>query len=139
LTRRLQAAGASAYPRHMGTIDVRRRSAVTALIGVFVVWTVVSLMLPRTDVGSFAQDPAGARIGPLTVLSAIASDRPTTSVDAARSEHPDAIPAVISAAAGTRSAFLWLIGNVRYPVSLIAMSRLAAGVLRRGPPSSPLT
>lgn len=128
----------SAYPRHVGTLDVRPRSAVTALIGVFVVWSVVSLMLPRTDMGSFTQDPAGARIGPMIVLSAIASDRPTTSLDAGRSPHPDAIPAVISAAAGTRSALLWLIGNVRFPASLIAMSRLATGLVRRGPPSSPL-
>jgi hypothetical protein len=115
----LQAAGPSAYPHHVGTLDARPRSAITALIGAFVVWSVVSLMLPRTDMRSFVQDPAGARFGPLIVLSAIASDRPTTSLDA-----------------GTRSALMWLIGDVRFPASSIAISRLAAGLVRRGPPPS---
>ncbi len=72
----------------------------------------------------------------MTVLAAIASDRPTTSLDAGRSDHPDVIPALVSAEAGTRSALLWLIGDVRIPVASIATSRLASGLVRRGPPFS---
>jgi hypothetical protein len=118
----------------VGTLEVRPRSAVVAVIAVVVVWSVASLMVPRTDVGPSASDPVGARIGPMSVLAAIASDRPTMTLDAGRSEHPDTIPAVVSAEAGTRSALLWLIGDVRFPASLIATSRLAADVVRRGPP-----
>jgi hypothetical protein len=117
------------------TLDVRPRSAVTALVGVVLAWSVVSLTLPRTDVGSFVEDLAGARIGPMTLLVAIASDRPTAPLDAARTEHPDVIPAVLSTDAGTRTALLWAIGVLGVPVSSIATSRLAAGVSRRGPPS----
>jgi hypothetical protein len=127
--------GPNAYPHDVEALDPPR-NAVTAFIGVVLVWSVVSLTLPRTDGKSFAQDPAGARIGPMTALVAIASDRPTTPLDARRSEHPDAIPALLSAEAGTRSALLWLIGDVRFPASLIATSRLAADVVRRGPPFS---
>jgi hypothetical protein len=134
---RLHAAGVSAYPQDVGTLDARPRSAVTTLIGVILVWSVVSLtLLPRTHVGSFAEDPIGAKLGPLTVLVAIASDRPTTTLDARRSERPDAIPAVVSAEAGTRSALLSQFGDVRFPASSIATSRLAAVVVRRGPPLS---
>jgi hypothetical protein len=99
------------------------------------VWSVVSLTLPRTDVESFVLDPAGARIGPMAVLAAIASDRPTTSLDTGRSGHPDVIPAVLSTEAGTRSALVWATWDVRVPVSSLATSRLTAGVSRRGPPS----
>jgi hypothetical protein len=132
----LQAAGSNAYAHRVGTLDARQRSAVTALIGVVLVWSVASLTLPRTDLGSLAADPVGARIGPMTMLAAIASDRPATTFGARRSEHLDAIPAVLSAEAGTRSALRWLIGDVRFPASLIAISRLASGVARRGPPFS---
>jgi hypothetical protein len=130
----LQDAGANAYPRRVETLDARARSAFTALIGVVLVWAVASLTLPRTDLGSIARDPDGAWTGPITALEAIASDRPTAAFDARRSEHPDAIPAVISAEAGTRSALLWVIGDERFPPSSIATSRLADGVVRRGPP-----
>jgi hypothetical protein len=132
----LQDAGPNAYAHRVGTLDARQRSAVTALIGVVLVWSVASLVLPRTDLGSLAADPVGARIGPMSILAAIASDRPATTLDAPRSEHPDAIPAVLSAEAGTRSALQWLIGDVRFPASLIATSRLASGMGRRGPPFS---
>jgi hypothetical protein len=133
---RLRAPGVNAYPQGVGTLDARPRSAVTTLIGVVLVWSIASLTLPRSDVGSFAEDPVGARLGPMTELVAITSDRPTTTLDARRSEHPDAIPAVVSAEVGTRSALLWLFGDVRFPASSIATSRLAVVVLRRGPPFS---
>jgi hypothetical protein len=119
----------------VGTLDASPRSAVTTLIGVVLVWSVALLMLPRADLGSFAEDPVGARLGPMAVVVAIASDRPTT-LDARRSEHADAIPAIVSVEAGTRSALLWLFGDARFPASLIATSRLAAVVVRRGPPFS---
>ena len=130
----MQVPGPNAYAHLVGTLDARPRSAVTALVGVVLVWSVVSLTLPRTDVESFVLDLAGARIGPMAVLAAIASDRPTTSLDTGRSQHPDVIPAVLSLEAGTRSALLWATWDVRVPVSSIATSRLAAGVSRRGPP-----
>jgi hypothetical protein len=117
-------------------IDARPRSAVAALISVVLVWSIVSLTLPRTDMRSFAQDPVGAWIGPTTVLATIASDRPTPTLDARRNEHPDVIPAIVSAEADTRSALLWLIGDVRLPTSLLTTLRLAAGLVRRGPPFS---
>jgi hypothetical protein len=121
----------------VGTLDARPGSAVTALSGVVIlVWAVSSLMLPRNGAESLATYPVGARIEPMTVLVAMASDRPARSLDARRVEHPDAIPALLSADAGTRSALLWLIGDVRFPASLIATSRLAADVARRGPPFS---
>jgi hypothetical protein len=132
---RLHASGVNAYPQGVGTLDARPRSAVTTLIGVVLVCSVALLPLPRTDVGSFAEDPVGAILGPMSVLVAIASDWPTT-LETRRSEHPDAIPAVVSAEAGTRSALLWLFGDVRFPASSIATLRLAAVVVRRGPPFS---
>jgi hypothetical protein len=70
----------------------------------------------------------------MTVLAVIASDRPTASLDAARSDHPDVFPANLSVEAGTRSALSWVIGDVQVPASSIATSRLAAGASRRGPP-----
>jgi hypothetical protein len=115
------------------------KSAVTMVIGVVLVWSLASLTLTQTDLGAFARDPVGARIGPMTVLEAIASDRPMTTFDARPSEHPDALPAVVSADAGTRSALLWVIGDVRLPASFIATSRLASGIARRGPPFSFVT
>ena len=118
----------------MGTLDVRSRSAVNAIIGVLLVWAVVSLTLPSADLRSFTFDPVGARIGPMTSLEAIASDRPTTSLTVRRSDHPEVIPAVVSAEAGTRAALLWVMRDVRFPASLMAMSPLATGVGRRGPP-----
>jgi hypothetical protein len=132
----LHAAGPDAYPHGVEVLDARPRNAMTVLIGILLVWSVVSLTLPRTDVDAFAQDPVGVRIGPMIALVAIASDRPTARLDARQSEHPDAIPALLWAEAGTRSALLWLIGDVRFPASLIATSRLAADVVRRGPPLS---
>lgn len=131
----MQTGGPNAYPRGVEAIDASPRDAVTVLIGLVLVWSVASLTLPRTDVGSFASDPEGVRIGPMTMLVAIASDRPAT-VLAQLDEHPDAVPALLSAKAGTRSALLWLIGDVRFPASLIATSRIAGDVVRRGPPFS---
>ncbi len=118
----------------VGTLDVRSRSAVNAIIGVLLVWAVASLMLPAADLRSFTFNPVGARIGPMASLEAIASDRPTTTLDLRRSDHPVAIPAVVSADAGTRAALLWVMRDVRFPTSLMAMSPLATGVARRGPP-----
>ena len=51
-------------------------------------------------------------------------------------EHLDVIPAVIAADAGTRSALLWVIGDVRFPASSITASRIVDSVVRRGPPRS---
>lgn len=124
------------YPRRVGTLDVRSRRAITVVIGVVLVWSVASLTLPRPDAGSFTGDPFGARIVPKTTLAAIASDRPTTSLDARRSEYLDVIPAVVSTEAGTRSALLWEIGDGRVLASSIATSPLATGLVRRGPPFS---
>ena len=118
----------------VGTLDARSRSAVNAIIGVLLVWAVASLMLPAADLRSFTFDPVGARIGPMASLEAIASDRPTASLDLRRSDHPVAIPAVVSADAGTRAALLSVMRDVRFPTSLMAMSPLATGVVRRGPP-----
>ena len=126
----------NAYPHRVEAIDARPRSAVTALISVVLVWSVVSLTLAATDVGSLVRGPAGARVGPMTSLVAIASDRPTTTFDAGYNGHPDAIPAVVSAEAVTRSALHPLIGDVRFPASSIATSRIATAVARRGPPPS---
>jgi hypothetical protein len=91
-------------------------------------------MLPAADLRSFTFDPVGARIGPMASLEAVASDRPTASLDLRRSDHPVAIPAVVSADAGTRAALLSVMRDVRFPTSLMAMSPLATGVVRRGPP-----
>ena len=99
------------------------------------VWSVAWLTLSGT-VGSFAPDPVGARIGPMTMLATIASNRPTASLDARRSEHPEVVPALLLADAGTRSSLLWRIGDVSFPASSIATSRLASDVVRRGPPLS---
>ena len=118
----------------VGTLDARSRSAVNAIIGVLLVWAVASLMLPAADLRSFTFDPVGARIGPMASLEAVASDRPTASLDLRRSDHPVAIPAVVSADAGTRAALLSVMRDVRFPTSLMAMSPLATGVVRRGPP-----
>lgn len=118
----------------VGTLDTRSRSAVNAIIGVLLVWAVASLMLPAADLRSFTFDPVGARIGPMASLEAVASDRPTASLDLRRSDHPVAIPAVVSADAGTRAALLSVMRDVRFPTSLMAMSPLATGVVRRGPP-----
>jgi hypothetical protein len=118
----------------VGTLDVRSRTAVNAVIGVLLVWAVASLTLPSADLRSFVFDPIGARIGPMTSLEAVASDRPTTSLDVRRNDRPDVIPAVVSAEAGTRAALLWVMRDVRFPTSLMAASPLAAGVTHRGPP-----
>ena len=118
----------------VGTLDARSRSAVNAIIGVLLVWAVASLMLPAADLRSFTFDPVGARIGPMASLEAVASDRPTASLDLRRSDRPVAIPAVVSADAGTRAALLSVMRDVRFPTSLMAMSPLATGVVRRGPP-----
>jgi hypothetical protein len=118
----------------VGTLDARSRTAVNAMIGVLLAWAVASLMLPSADLRSFTFDPVGARIGPMTSLDAVASDRPTTSLDIRRNDGPDVIPAVASIEAGTRAALLWVIRDVRFPMSLVATSPLAAGVTRRGPP-----
>ena len=118
----------------VGTLDVRSRAAVNAIIGVLLAWAVASLVLPAADLRSITFDPAGARIGPMTSLDAIASDRPTRSIDLRRNDRPDAIPAVLSAEAGTRAALLWVMGDVRFPASLVSTSPLATGVSRRGPP-----
>lgn len=118
----------------MGTLDARSRSAVNAIIGVILVWAVASLTLPSADLRSFTLDPVGARIGPMASLDAIASDRPTTSLDVRRSDRPDVIPAVASAAAGTRAALSWVMRDVRFPTSLMATSPLRTGMARRGPP-----
>jgi hypothetical protein len=107
-------------------------------MGVVLVWSVVALMLPRTDADRIAPDPIGARIEPMTALTAIASDRPTTTLDVRRAEHPDAIPAIVSATAGTRSALVRPNGDVRSPMTSIARARFAAQVTRRGPPFSSL-
>jgi hypothetical protein len=96
--------------------------------------------LPGTDLGSFAARPIGERIGPTTDLEAIASDRPTTTFDARRSEHPDTVtPAEVSAGTAIRSALRRLTGDVRSPASVIARSRFAIEMVLRGPPSSFLT
>ena len=124
----------------MGTLEARPRNAVTALIGVLLVWSVAALTLPRADIGSISRGQVDtAWIGPIADLPAIASDRPTTTLDVRRSEQPHMIPAILSAEAVTRAALLWLTGNVRFPASLIATSRISADVLRRGPPSTPTT
>ena len=118
----------------MGTLNARSRSAVNAIIGVLLVWAVASLTLPSADLRSFTFDLGDARIGPMVSLDAIASDRPTTSLDLRRHDRPDAVPAVVSHEAGTRAALLWVMRDVRFPTSLMAMSPLAIGVARRGPP-----
>jgi hypothetical protein len=118
----------------VGTLDVRSRGAINVIIGVLLVWAVASLTLPSADLRSFTFDPVGARIGPMTSLEAVASDRPTTSRDIRRNDRPDVIPAVLSAEAGTRAALLWVMRDVRFPMSLMATSPLAAGVTHRGPP-----
>jgi hypothetical protein len=104
------------------------------LIGVVLMWSVVSCTLPRAGAGSSLSDPVGARLDPIGVLVAIASDRPTRSFDIKQSEHPDVIPSVIAAEAGTRSALLGEAGDVRFPPSSIATWRLIDSVVRRGPP-----
>ena len=106
------------------------------LTGMVVVWSVVACTLPRTDAESLQSGHVGARLDPIRALVAIASDRPTTSFDVNRSERPDVIPAVIAADAGTRSALLWVIGDVRFPASSITTSRIVDSVVRRGPPLS---
>jgi hypothetical protein len=117
----------------VGTLD-RSRGTVNAIIGVLLVWAVATLMLPAADLRSFTFDPVGARVGPMASLEAIASDRPTMSLDLRRSDHPVAIPALVSADAGTRAALQWVMRDVRFPTSLMAKSPLATGVARRGPP-----
>jgi len=118
----------------VGTLDARSRTALNAVIGVLLVWAVASLTLPSADLRSFTFDPVGARIGPMTSLEAVASDRPTASLDIRRNDRPDVIPAVASAEAVTRAALLWVIRDVRFPMSLMALSPLALGVTHRGPP-----
>ena len=118
----------------MGTLDVRSRGAVNAIIGVLLVWAVASLVLPAADLRSITFDPVGARIGPMASLDAIASDRPTRSLDLRRNHHPDAIPALVSVDALTRAALLWVMRDVHFPASLMARSPLSTGVGRRGPP-----
>jgi hypothetical protein len=118
----------------VGTLDVRSRSTVNAIIGVLLVWTVASLVLPAADRRSVTFDPVGARIGPMASLDAITSDRPTRSLDVRRNERPEAIPAILPAEAGMRAALLWVMRDVRFPASLMSMSPLATGVGRRGPP-----
>lgn len=119
----------------METIESPSRNIATALIGIVLVWAAASLVAPGAA-SSLAPDPAGARIGPLTVYAAIAYNRPTTTLDAKASEHPHAIPGLLSADTTTRSALLRAIGDMHFPTSSIAASRLASDVLRRGPPSS---
>ncbi len=118
----------------MGTLDVRSRDAVNAIIGVLLVWAVATLVLPAADLRSVTFDPAGARIGPMAPLDAVASDRPTRTLDVRRDDRPDAIPAVLSAEVGTRAALLWVMRDVRFPASLMSTSPLATGVGRRAPP-----
>ena len=118
----------------MGTLDTRSRNTVSAIVGVVLVWAVASLTLPAADVRSFTVDPLGARIEPMTLLAVIASDRPTTSLDVRRSDHPEAIPANVSAEVGTRAALWWSIRDVRFPTSLMVTAPLATGLVRRGPP-----
>ena len=118
----------------MGTLDVRSRSAVNAIIGVLLVWAIATMVLPTADLRTITFDPIGARIGPMASLDAIASDRPTRSLDIRRNDRSDAIPAILSAEAGTRAALLWVMRDVRFPASRMAVSPLATGVGRRGPP-----
>ena len=118
----------------VGTLDARSRSAVDLIVGVLLVWAVASLTLPSADIHAFTFDPVGARIGPMAALDAIASDRPTTSLDVRRSDRLDVIPAVASAEAGTRAALMRVMRDVRFPTSLMATSPLGTGVTRRGPP-----
>jgi hypothetical protein len=118
------------------TLDAQPRSVVIALTLVVLVWANASLALPQTDAGFSARAPVDVRIAPMTVLAAIASDRPATTPAVRRSGHPDAIPAVISVEAGTRSALMQLTDDVPLPASSIATSRLAHGLVRRGPPLS---
>ena len=86
--------------------------------------------------GPFTPDRPDERIRPMTVLATIVSDLPIMTFDARRNPYPETIPAALAAEAGTRSALLWLIGDMRFPASLIASSRLAADLVRRGPPFS---
>jgi hypothetical protein len=121
----------------VGALDAQRpRSAVITAIVVVSVCAVASVATPRTDTMSFTWDLADVRIAPLTMLAAIASDRPAPTLGPQRSEHPGAIPAVISVEAVTRSAFAYLMRDVPGPRSRIATSRFASGLVRRGPPSS---
>lgn len=133
---RLRVAGANTYAHRVETIDARPRCTVIVLISLVLVWALASFALPRIDVGAASANLVGERIGPMTDLVAIASDRPTTTIDDRRSEHLDSIPALVSAETVTRSALKWLIGDMRFPSSLIATSRLAAELVRRGPPFS---
>ena len=98
---RLRAGGLNAYPAFVYALEARPRNTVTVIIGLVLLWSVASLVLPDTSAGSFAPDPEGARLGPMTMLVAIASDRPATAFDARFDEHPDAVPALLSAKAGT--------------------------------------
>ena len=136
---RLHALPANAYPHLVGTLDARSRSAVDAIIGVLLVWAVASLALPTADLRSFTFDPVGVRIGPLTLLAAIASDRPAASLDVRRDDHPEAIPAVVSAEAGTRAALSWVIRGMRFLASPMVRAPMATGLVRRGPPLLPAT
>jgi hypothetical protein len=123
----------------VGTLDARSRNAVGAIIGVLLVWTVASLALPTADMRSSAFDPIGARIGPMTLLAAIASDRPAATTDIRRSDHPEAIPAVVSADAGMWAALRWVIRSMRSPTSPMVAAPLATSSARRGPPLLPAT
>jgi hypothetical protein len=130
----LQAPAVNAYPRRVGTLEARPRSAVVALIGMVLVWSVVLLTLPRADGGSFTGSPEAARIGPLAQLAAIASDRPTTTIDAKGNARPRAIPAMVSTEAGTRAALLFVMEDLNSSASLLSTVPLGSGLVRRGPP-----
>ena len=101
----------------MGTLDVRSRSAVNTIIGVLLVWAVASLMLPTADLRSFTFDPVGARIGPMASLEASRPTVPRRRSTSGGVTHPVAIPAVVSADAGTRAALLSVMRDVRFPAS----------------------
>jgi hypothetical protein len=118
----------------VGTLDVRSRDAVNAIIGLLLVWAVAALVLPAADLRSITFDPVGAGIGPMAVLDAVASDRPIRTLDVRRNDRPDAIPAILAAEAGTRAALHWIMRDVRFPASLMSGSPLATGVGRRCPP-----
>ena len=120
----------------MGTLDARpSHKAAIAVVILASVWT-VSSALPWTDPGSPVWGRVDDHIAPLAVLAAIASDRPEETVDPRRDEHHGAVPAVVSLEAVTRSALIQLIRAVSLPASLIGISRLASGLVRRGPPLS---
>ena len=117
-------------------LDPLGRRAVTALIVLASVVAVASLMLPNTDPGWFTRDPVGARFDPNTTLDAVASDRPTTALEAGRRGYPNTSTGVVESNVGSRFALPRLAEDVFFPASLIAASGLASGLVGRGPPLS---